>query len=116
MVSKHREVHHAKAGGLIAAPTPDPTAQASSLERELALLFGAELLAKAKVCRLSALDFAPMDIVAAARALRRLEGRPAAQQEMVAILPDDVQLALCRWLVDFRTPERVLAASGYRAH
>ncbi len=117
MVSKHSAICSPTTGSLIGIEA-DSAAQdrAGSLGRELALLFGEQVFKESKTCRLSSLDFTPSDIVAAARWLRRLEGQPAKQREVIECLPTDVQLALCRWIWDFKTPERVLAVHGVRAN
>ena len=117
MVSKYGSVSSSTTGSLNDIETDSATQErAGSLGRELALLFGEQVFKESKTCRLSSLDFTPSDIVAAARWLRRLDGQPAKQREVVESLPTDVQLALCRWIWDFKTPERVLAVHGVRAN
>lgn len=116
MVSKHSAVCSPATGSLIAIDNEGEIQdKAGSLGRELALLFGEQVFKDALRCSLAKLDFTPSDIVAAARWLRRLEGQPLKQREMVENLPADVQLALCRWIWDFQTPARVLAVHGVKA-
>ena len=91
------------------------TAQSSQvgfLDGELAFLFGEQVVTRARRCRVTDLDFSPDEIVQATRALRRLSGKLAEQVVMARCLPDDVQTALCMWMVDNSMQAKVLAASG----
>ena len=117
MVRKHSPVCSPATGSLIGIDNDGEVQdKASSLGRELVLLFGEQVFKEALRCSLAKLDFTASDIVAAARWLRRLEGQPLKQREMVENLPTDVQLALCRWIWDFQTPERVLRVHGVRSN
>ena len=89
--------------------------QAGSLNGELASLFGEQVLTRARSCKVADLDFSPDEIVQATRALRRLSGRPVEQVVMARCLPDDVQTALCMWMVDGGMQAKVLAAKGFRS-
>lgn len=114
MVRFNSSVCNPAAGSLLEDsqhPAPD---QAGSLFGELAFLFGDETLKESVRCNVRKLDFTPSDIVQAARELRRLQGMPSAQKEIAQSLPHDIQVALCRWMLDFKTTERVLAAHGVR--
>jgi hypothetical protein len=86
--------------------------KASTLNRELASLFGEQVLARAQACKVQDLDFTPEEIVQAARELRRLSGDWLAQVDMARCLPDDVQAALCMWLADPGMKAKVMAAKG----
>ena len=88
--------------------------QAGSLEGELASLFGEQVLTRARQCKVEDLDFSPDEIVQATRVLRRLSGRPVEQVVMARCLPDDVQTALCLWMVDGGMQAKVLKARGVR--
>jgi hypothetical protein len=88
--------------------------QAGSLDGELASLFGEQVVTRARRCRVADLDFSPDEIVQATRALRRLSGRPAEQAVMARCLPDDVQTALCMWMVDGGMQAKVLQSRGAR--
>ena len=88
--------------------------QAGSLEGELASLFGEQVMTRARQCRAEDLDFSPDEIVQATRVLRRLSGKPAEQVVMARCLPDDVQTALCMWMVDSGMQAKVLQARGVR--
>ena len=88
--------------------------QAGSLEGELASLFGEQIVTRARQCSAADLDFSPDEIVQATRVLRRLSGRPAEQVVMARCLPDDVQTALCMWMVDSEMQAKVLKARGVR--
>ena len=85
-------------------------ANAGNLNRELALLFGGEVLRRAQACDVAELDFSPKDIVLAARELRRLSGQWAAQIVAARCLPDDVQAALCMWLANGDMKAKLLRA------
>lgn len=89
--------------------------QAGSLEGELASLFGEQIVTRARQCSAADLDFSPDEIVQATRVLRRLSGRPAEQVVMARCLPDDVQTALCMWMVDSGMQAKVLKARGVRS-
>ena len=88
--------------------------QAGSLDGELASLFGERVVTRARRCRVEDLDFSPDEIVQATRVLRRLSGKPAEQVVMARCLPDDVQTALCMWMVDGGMQTKVLQAKGVR--
>lgn len=88
------------------------TNRAGSLQGELALLFGDQVLARAQACKVEDLDFSPDEIVQAARELRRLSGQWEAQMDLARCLPDDVQAALCMWLADGDMKAKLLAANG----
>lgn len=88
--------------------------QAGSLEGELASLFGEQVLRRARKCSAEDLDFSPDEIVQATRVLRQLSGKPAEQMVMARCLPDDVQTALCMWMVDGGMQAKVLKARGVR--
>jgi hypothetical protein len=89
-------------------------AKASDLEQELALLFGAETLERARVANVEELRFTPDEIVQAAREIRRYGDSPSAQMEIARFLPDDVQTALCMWVIDPDMKAKVLKATGIR--
>lgn len=88
--------------------------QAGSLEGELASLFGEQVVTRARQCSAADLDFSPDEIVQATRVLRQLSGKPAAQVMMARCLPEDVQTALCMWMVDSGMQAKVLKARGVR--
>lgn len=88
--------------------------QAGSLDGELASLFGEQVVTRARRCRVTDLDFSPDEIVQATRALRRLSGKPMEQVVMARCLPDDVQTALCMWIVDGGMQAKVLQAREVR--
>lgn len=88
--------------------------QAGSLDGELASLFGEQVVTRARRCRVTDLDFSPDEIVQATRALRRLSGKPVEQVVLARCLPDDVQTALCMWMVDDGMRAKVLKARGVR--
>lgn len=90
------------------------SSKAGSLEGELASLFGEQVVTRARRCKVAELDFSPDEIVQATRALRRLSGKPAEQVVMARCLPDDVQTALCMWMVDAGMQAKVLHARGAR--
>jgi len=86
--------------------------QAGSLHGELASLFGQNVLTRALTCDVAELDFLPDEIALASRELRQLSGQPAAQVMMARRLPDDVQAALCMWLVSDGMKVRLLKSKG----
>lgn len=88
--------------------------EAGSLEGELALLFGDEPLQRARTCDVTDLRFTPDEIVQAARAIRRCSDKPTEQIEMAKCLPEDVQVALCKWVMDPDMKAKVLKATGIR--
>lgn len=88
--------------------------QAGSLEGELALLFGEALLHRARECDISELRFTPNEIVRAARDIRQCSADPAVQIETARRLPDDVQVAICKWIIDPEMKAKLLKATGIR--
>ena len=88
--------------------------QAGSLQGELACLFGEQVLTRALSSKVEDLDFSPDEIVQATRILRRLSGKPVEQRVMARCLPDDVQAALCMWMVDDGMQAKILKAGGVR--
>ena len=88
--------------------------KAGSLEGELASLFGEQVVTRARRCRAEDLDFSPDEIVQATRALRQLSGKPVEQVVMARCLPDDVQTALCMWMVDEGMQAKMLQVRGVR--
>ena len=90
--------------------------QAGSLQGELACLFGEQVLTRALSSKVEDLDFSPDEIVQATRVLRHLSGKPIEQQVMARCLPDDVQAALCLWMVDGDMKAKVLASKGVHSH
>lgn len=84
--------------------------EANSLAGELASLFGAAVLTRALNSRVEELDFTPGEVVSASRELRRLADQPDVQQVMAQCLPDDLQVALCMWLLDPGMQAKVLKA------
>jgi hypothetical protein len=90
------------------------SATVSTLDVELAVLFGEDQLQRARTCKVEELKFSADEIVQAARAMRRCTGKPAEQIELARGLPDDVQTAFCMWLLDPDMQAKVLAAAGIR--
>lgn len=86
--------------------------EASSLKQELASLFGEPVLTQALNCKVEDLEFSPKQIAQATKQIRHFSGQPEAQIEVARSLPGDVQIALCKWLIDDEMKEKVLMAKG----
>ena len=72
--------------------------QGSQLDRELAFLFGRDVLANSKRMSLEDLTNEAELVAEAARQLRQQQGKPEQQRRIVQNMAEDTAAALCKWL------------------
>lgn len=86
------------------APAKQVKQRGSRLLRELAFLFGRQVVAESERISIDAMAAEAELVAEGARQLIQHKGQPEAQRRIVQGMDDDTALALCKWI---REPQAV---------
>ena len=94
--------------------------KAGQLDRELACLFGRQVVKQSRLIRLEDMALEAELVAEGARQLRERQGRPAEQRAIVQAMDEDTALALCRWIQEPESMARLISkldqSSGAGTH
>lgn len=83
-----------------------------TLDAELAVLFGRQVVAQSKQVRLEDMAIEAELVAEGARQLREAGGQPVRQRAIVQAMDEDTALALCKWIREPDSVSQILLGLG----
>ena len=81
-----------------AIKTPQGNIKGSRLDREVAFLFGRQVVEQSKTVSIEAMAVEADLVAEGARQLRQQMGHPERQREIIEAMDLDTAMALCKWI------------------
>ena len=82
----------------MAETQPESNAKGSRLDREVAFLFGPQVVEQSKRVSIEAMLVEAELVAEGARQLRQQMGHPERQRAIIGAMDEDTALALCKWI------------------